>query len=182
MTKSNEVKLQFIQLRAEGNSYDKIAKKLDISKSTCSAWEKFFSAEIEERRAEELEELYNAYFMTKEGRIKQLGETLNNIEGALQEADLRELPAEKLLEYKLKYIDALKDEYTALNPSYSFQEGTDITQVLSALNDLYKRVRRGEVSKEQAQKESTVLSNILKAYDTVEIEHRLDLLENVMGD
>ena len=37
--KPQEVKQEYIKLRAEGKSYSFIADKLHISKSTCTKWE-----------------------------------------------------------------------------------------------------------------------------------------------
>lgn len=39
MMKPQGTKTEFIRLRAEGRSYNYIADKLHISKSTCSSWE-----------------------------------------------------------------------------------------------------------------------------------------------
>jgi len=66
-------------LRAEGKSYSAIAEQLHISKSTCTAWERELKDNIAELKQEQLEELYNSYFMTKEARIRKLGDTLENI-------------------------------------------------------------------------------------------------------
>ena len=38
--KDQETRQKFIKLRAEGNSFSKIANELDISKATCSEWQK----------------------------------------------------------------------------------------------------------------------------------------------
>ena len=177
----NETKAQFIQLRAEGYSYDKIADKLSISKSTCTAWERQFKEEIETMKHEQLKELYEMYFMTKEARIKKLGGTLSQIEDALDDADLTEIPPEKLLDYKLKYIDALKEEYTGSTVAYDLNQDADSRDIMKATGDLINRIRRGEISKEQARTESIVLANILRAYNTVEVEEKLEALENIVG-
>ena len=109
--KPQETKTEFIKLRAEGKSYSYIAEALHISKSTCTAWETELKDAIAELKQEQLNELYNSYYMTKEARIKKLGETLDEINTALTGRDLSELPPEKLLDFKLKYTEALKEEY-----------------------------------------------------------------------
>jgi len=50
--KENEEKQKFIELRAEGLSYDKISKEIAVSKPTLMKWEKEFSQEIKELRNE----------------------------------------------------------------------------------------------------------------------------------
>lgn len=55
--KPQEMKLEFIRLRAEGQSYDKIAEALHISKATCTAWERELKADISRLQQEQLNEL-----------------------------------------------------------------------------------------------------------------------------
>lgn len=161
--KSQETKTEFIKLRASGKSFDYIAKKLSISKSTCSSWEKELKDAIAELKQEQLNELYDAYFMTKEARIKKLGGVLDKIDDTLEQADLAEVPLEKL------YVQ------TANISKFSGQVTAD--GILKALGGLLERVQSGEVSQEQANRESTILANLLKAYDTVELQAQLDTLK-----
>ena len=179
--KPQEQKTEFIRLRAEGRSYSYIANTLHISKSTCSSWERELQDAIAELRQEQLNELYNSYAMTKEARVKKLGETLNGINEALEAVDLSEIPAEKLLDFKLKYMEALKGEYTGSGTPYRFTDRLDPKEIVTALGDLLNRIRAGEVTAEQANRESTVIANLLKAYDTVEVKAKLDALEAIVG-
>lgn len=179
--KPQETKTEFIRLRAEGRSYSYIADKLHISKSTCSSWEQELKGAIAELRQEQLSELYSSYAMTKEARIKKLGDTLESINTALDGADLSEIPPEKLLDFKLKYTEALKGEYTGSGTPYQFTDRLDPKEIVVALGDLLNRIRAGEVTTEQASKESTVIANLLKAYDTVEVKAKLDALEAIVG-
>lgn len=180
--KSQEQKTEFIRLRAEGKSYSVIADILHISKSTCTAWERELKDAITELKQEQLNELYSSYYMTKEARIKKLGDTLKNIDTALEMADLSQIPTERLLEYKLKYTEALKGEYTGSGTPYQFTANKiEPKDIVTALGDLLNRVRAGEVTPEQANRESTVLANLLRAYDTVEVKAKLDVLESLVG-
>ncbi|WP_236127819.1 helix-turn-helix domain-containing protein [Streptococcus sp. GS001] len=87
--KSQETKTEFVRLRASGKSFDYIAKELNISKSTCSSWEKELKDVIAELKREQLNELYDAFYMTKEARIKKLGGILDKIDSTLEQADLK---------------------------------------------------------------------------------------------
>lgn len=180
--KPQETKLEFIKLRAEGRSFGYISEKLGISKSTCNAWESDLKTAISELKQEQLNELYTAFFMTKEARIKKLGETLNKINNTLEAVDFNEIAPEKLLDFKLKYTEALKNEYAGngITPT-PLKEGIDARNILESLENLLERIRAGEVSVEQASKESVVLANILKAYDTIEVKSKLDALEAAIG-
>ena len=57
--KSQETKTEFIALRAQGKTFEHIAKELNISKSTCSAWEKELKTAIADLKQEQLNELYD---------------------------------------------------------------------------------------------------------------------------
>lgn len=172
--KSPETKTEFIALRAQGKTFEFIAKKLGISKSTCSAWEKELKDVIADLKQEQLNELYDTYYMTKEARIKKIGGILERIDDTLDNADLTEVPTEKLLDFKLKYTEALKAEYVQAGAVTDFGEQVTARGILEALGSLLGRVQRGEVSQEQASKESTILANLLKAFDAVEIQAQLD--------
>ena len=179
--KPQETKTEFIRLRAEGRSYSYIAEKLHISKGTCTEWERELKAQIAELKQEQLNELYTSYGMTKEARIKRLGDTLGKIDQALADTDLSMIPEEKLLDYKLKYTEALKKEYTGTETPYKLGSKIDARDIVNALGDLLERLRAGEITTEQAQRESGVLATLLKAYDTVEVKAKLDALEAVIG-
>ena len=179
--KPADVKTDFIRLRAEGKSYTAISQALRISKDTCSKWERELKFQIAELKKEQLNELYDSYYMFRAARIKQLGSTLSEINTALDRVDLSELPPERLLDFKLKYTEALKAEYIDLENVSPLKDNYDANDILNNLGDLLTRLRNGNVTPEQASRESIILSNVLKAYETVEVKERLDVLEQVVG-
>lgn len=179
--KPAELKQEYIRLRAEGRSYSYITDKLHISKSTCTKWEKQLEADIAQLKREELNTLYDSYHMKKEARIRQLGDTLERVDDALSGVDLTEVAPEKLLDFKLKYTEALQREYTGTEPAFKLGDSLQPTDIVNAFADLLNRVRAGEVTTEQANRESLILSNLLKAYDTVEVKTKLDELEAIVG-
>jgi hypothetical protein len=180
--KSSSEKQEFIKLRAEGRSFAYIAKELSLSKSTCSKWEAELEDEISLLKEKELHALYEAYQMKKEARIKRLGDTLSRIEDALASVDLLDMPPEKLLDFKLKYAEALQKEYLNPEASIKLKEDLQPKDIVKALADLLNRIREGSVTAEQAQKESTVLSNLLKAYETTELKEKVEMLESVLDN
>lgn len=176
----NEEKLKFIELRAKGYPYRLIAKELNISKGTLTAWNEELKTQIAEFKAEQLEELYHSYFMLKEARIRQLGETLKEINSTLQGKSLAELPADKLLDFKLRYLEALKDEFiepheTKIGPKLNAEK------IFDELIALLDRVRTGNISKDLAIKENYILTSMLKAYETITLEKKIAALESVIG-
>ncbi|MBQ2350502.1 MAG: hypothetical protein II393_04505 [Cytophagales bacterium] len=74
--KPAELKREYTRLRAEGRSYSYITQELHINKSTYTKLEQELRATIAQLKKEELNTLYEAYAMKKEGRTKLLGETL----------------------------------------------------------------------------------------------------------
>ena len=181
IVKSHEQKTEFIQMRAAGNSYAAISKKLHISKDTCHTWEKELKKEISKHKGEQLNELYTSYYMTRAARIKKLGDTLSSINSALDSANLTEIPPEKLLDYKLKYTDALKSKYIDTTPIPELGNSFGAKDIMGALGNLLDRIKAGEVTNEQAARESLVISNLLKAYDAVELKTKVDTLEAIVG-
>ena len=179
--KPNDQKNEFIRLRAEGKSYTAIGKELSISKATCTAWERELKAEIAEKKKEQLEEMYQAYYMTREARITKLGQALESIEDALSKADLTQVSPEKLLDYKLKYMEALKQEFIDTTPAIPLDDTFNPRDIIVVMADLLKRIRNREINLDQASKEMMVITNILKAYETVELKAKLEMLEDIVG-
>ena len=178
--KPQEMKLNFVHMRAEGKSYSAIAAALHISKATCTAWERELKEEIGRLQQEKLNELYTSYGMEKEARIRRIGDTLRRIDAALEEMDLSALPPDKLLDYKLRYAQALRDEFTGLTPPPAFGEGGTPEELKAAFTDIYERVRRGDITPEQAGQELKVLASILQAYQNTEAKERIDAMETII--
>lgn len=178
--KPAELKTEYIRLRAEGKSYSAICEQLHIAKATCTKWERELASQIDEIKRAELAELCESYGMTKEARIRRLGGTLEKINAALEQADFASIDPVKLLDFKLKYTEALKGEYVGTSPALD-TESIDAKGILAALGDLLNRVRAGEVTTEQAQKETMILSQLLRTYDAVEIKARVDELDAIIG-
>lgn len=178
---TTEAKLKFIELRAKGQSYSEISKELGISKGTCSSWESELQDKIAELESEKLKELYQSYYMLREQRIKNLGDTLSKIDDVLDEIDLREVPAEKLLDFKLKYTEMLKREYIDLNRSTEINSRSAAEDILAEGIEVLNDLRKGRISEEQASREVKIISEILRGYQAVELEDRLELLETVIN-
>lgn len=178
--KPREQKTEFIRLRAEGRSYSTIAGELHISKSTCTAWERELAGEIAELKQEQLEDLYNAYYMTKEARIKTLGETLEKINAAIEEADLRDIPPERLLDLKLKYAAALKEEYISPAP-FTFVGEIAPKNIMAIMGDLINRISAGDIQPDRAGKVSAAMIKILQIYSKAEREASAEELIGAPG-
>jgi transposase-like protein len=111
-----KVKQRFMELRAKGYSYDKIAKELGKAKQTLIDWSIELQEEIANLKAMELEELYGKYYLLKENRLQTFGELLDKMKQEVTTRDLSEVPTGKLLELLLKYGDRINEEM--VEPQY----------------------------------------------------------------
>jgi len=107
-----EQKEKFIELRAKGYSFDKIAKELGRAKQTLIDWSKELEEEIANHKALELEALYEKYYLHKETRLQTFGELLGKIKKEVEGRNLSDVSTEKLLELYLKYQAQIKEEIT----------------------------------------------------------------------
>ena len=104
-----ETKRRFIELRAKGYSFDKIAKELGKAKQTLLDWSRELDQEIAQAKALELDSLYESYSLYKEARLKTLGEILSKLKKEVDNRDLTDLPTDRLLDLFLKYEGVVKD-------------------------------------------------------------------------
>jgi IS30 family transposase len=109
---SLEIKEKFIELRAQGYSFDKIAKELGKAKQTLVDWSRELQEEIANRKALELEALYEKFYLLKEHRLKTFGGTLSKLQKEIENRNLSDVPTDKLLDLQLKYLTFIRDEYT----------------------------------------------------------------------
>ena len=133
--KGTETKQEFIQLRAKGLSFDKIAKELKMAKQTLIDWSKEFEEEIANLKALELEALQEQYFLMKQDRLKNFGNTLNKLREEVEKRNLKDLPTDKLLELYLKYNNQVKEEI--IDPAFkSSQDIREEQEEREALGEL----------------------------------------------
>ena len=116
MSKTLDEKQQFIELRAKGYSYQKIADELAISKPTLIDWSKDeqTSKDIHNQRTLYLDELQEKYAMTKRHRIAMFGEVLSRAKAELDKRDLSEMSTDKLITMVIKLSDTLRQDETEL--------------------------------------------------------------------
>lgn len=130
-----ETKERFIELRAKGWSFDKIAKEIGKAKQTLINWNKELEDEIANRKALELEALYEKHYLLKENRIETFGAMLTKIKKEVESRDLSDVPTDKLLDLFLKYNSQIKEEI--VEPIYkSSQELIEERQDRELLEEL----------------------------------------------
>ncbi len=135
-----QTKEKFIELRAKGWSYDKIAKELGKAKQTLIDWSKELEIEIANLKALELEALYEKHFLLKENRLQTFGTMITKIKEEIESRDLSDVPTDKLLDLLLKYENQVKDE--VIEPTYRSsqevkeeREDKELLETLTRLQD-----------------------------------------------
>lgn len=169
---STEKRAEFIELRAKGLSYSKIAEKLHISKSTCTSWAKEYEAEIAERKEAKIEELNSMYALDKASRLERLGKTRQAIDTALEGKDLSDLSADLLLKYKLKVEEQIRAEYH--DPSEEPFIDYNTEETVKALGKLYRRQEKGEVTPAQAKAQLSTITALSQAERILENEKQFE--------
>lgn len=94
--KDQETKEQFIELRAKGWSYDRIAKELQTSKQTLFKVEQGIHLRNSQPSAIELQAFQKRYYLLKEKRFELFRDKVQTIKDELDRRDLKDIPAEKL--------------------------------------------------------------------------------------
>ena len=97
-----EEKKQFIKLRANGLSYDKIIKEMGKAKATLLKWGRELQEEIGTARSIELESMYEEHGMLREQRLRFHGQTLQRMREEIEGRELSEVPTPRLMELYLK--------------------------------------------------------------------------------
>jgi hypothetical protein len=103
------VKEQFVELRARGWSFDRIAKDLKVSKQTLINWSRELALEISNLRGIEHESLLEQYTLTREGRIEFLGDLVKKLREELASRSLATVSTERLVDLTLKVGEEWKE-------------------------------------------------------------------------
>jgi len=116
--KDQETRARFVELRAKGWSYDRIAKELSVSKQSLINWSKELALQISNLRAIELEALQEEYCLLKRQRIEMLGQKIKSVKEELEKRNLADIPTEKLFNILFKGHAILGQDV----PELTFQE------------------------------------------------------------
>lgn len=186
----NELKSQFIELRAKGLSIRAIAKELQLAPQTISNWQVEMEEEIARLKAIELEALYEEFHLLKAHRLRKLGSQLSTIEEEISKRELTDVPTEKLMDLQIKFLDELRKEH--VEPRYLSDEdlkdlkckfGTkmDTEEISVEICRVLLRYRAGLLDTIRANKELALLQAMLKAEDQVVLAAKLEKLETLLG-
>ena len=100
-------KNEFLSLRAQGLSFDKISEKLKINKKTLIRWNKDKINEINSLKESAFESMMESLQVSTQNRVKMLADELNKINSALTNRNYNNYRVTELLNYKMKVISEL---------------------------------------------------------------------------
>ncbi len=106
---------EFISLRADGVSFDKIAKELKLSKATLIQWSKLLESEIKEFQFLALAEVKRVYSHNARSKYEMLIKQLTKIDNAILDADLTKESIKDLIFVKnslLQQLGAIESDTT----------------------------------------------------------------------
>ena len=104
---------EFILLRADGISFDKIATQLKVSKATLIQWSKLFENEIKEIQFEAFIKIKELYVFNTQSRYKNLLEQLKIIDDGIVNTDLSKATIKDLFTIKndiLMQVDKIENK------------------------------------------------------------------------
>lgn len=133
---NTETQERFIELRAAGLSFDKIAAELEVSKTTLLKLNRKLAGEIERLKFINFEALAEKYKMLKTSRLETLGKLLEKVDSALEAADFSALSPDRLVMLKLKLAESLKAE---LAGSFDIEKSA-LTNIIDGEKDYILKV------------------------------------------
>ena len=112
--KDLKTKEKFVELRAEGRSFDSIADELKMSKTTLIKWSQELDREISNAKFFAYQRLTEQYKITNQERINCLMRKLQEINKALDKKDYNELSVKELLNIQEKLENKLLNEISEM--------------------------------------------------------------------
>ncbi len=105
MSYGNDTKMAFVLQRAQGNSFDKIAEDLGVSKQTLIKWQGELFAQIREQEYYEIQNITESFEVTRRQRFgvtaKLLGAVLAELTRRADTEQLAEMTTDKLVNLAL---------------------------------------------------------------------------------
>jgi len=138
MTKTNEDIQKFIELRASGLSFDKIAQETGTSKPVLLKWSKDYQQELEQAFFFELQDILSQYEVMRRGRVDVIAETLQSalteLRARAQAGNFGDLSTDKLLKVVLMLEARLERETGSRR--LEFSDARNLDYLLGAFVDV----------------------------------------------
>lgn len=132
----NAKQREFILLRADGLSYDKIASQLKTTKSTLIQWSKLFEEDIKELQFHAMAELKETYTWNLKSKYETLLKQLQKIDDAILKAGLSDTSIKDLFTIK----QALVYQLETIEKKVSIKSNVVTTNILGQKEDIPMRL------------------------------------------
>lgn len=106
--KDTRIKEAFIEHRAAGMSFDKIASEIGVSKQTLINWSKEMQADLANAKTIARDSYLRRLELHEQGRLELLGEIQHSLKKEVRLRDLSQIPTDKLIELILKISRVLE--------------------------------------------------------------------------
>jgi hypothetical protein len=136
---------EFLTLRADGLSFDNIAKKLKVHKTTLIEWSKIYSDEISDLQFINLQQLKEEYKHTTTERYKQLLKHLNKIDEAIEAIDLKTANIKDLMQVRNELLDKISEIEDKAEHTTSLKEPNISNQFLILEDDIPIKAKLDEL-------------------------------------
>lgn len=183
----SELQTRFVELRAKGYSYARIADQLHVSKGTMTAWSRELEGDIATLKALELESLQEEYYLLKEGRIRLLGGLLRRLMVEAESRDLSDVPTDKVLDLILRTYKELQLERVEVRPLEEevqrSKTGPKLNSIetVGALEETLRRYQTGLIDETQARTELSLCLGLLRGQEQAVMEDKLDRILAVLS-
>ena len=105
-----EQRQRFLELRSAGHSYNKIAAKLKVSKSSLVRCSRELTNELKNAKALELEGIREEFMVSREHRLRIMGTQLSKLTQEVLKRDLTEVPTWRIFDMQRKIIAQIAKE------------------------------------------------------------------------
>ena len=134
MTKTNDEVQKFIELRARGLSFDKIATETGTSKPTLLKWARDYQQELEQAQYFEVQNLLAQYEVMRRNRVEVIAETLHmalvELRARAQAGNFADMTTDKLTNMCLVLENRLERETGSKR--LEFSDARNMEYLLSA--------------------------------------------------
>ena len=116
---------RFIELRARGVSYRKIAAEINVATSTLVRWSQVFAVDIKNLEKIERELFEHEYLLDRKHRMKVYATQLNNIAQELMARDLKDVPTPRLFDLQKQLNGEMQEQCPKLPFGKEFPRGCE---------------------------------------------------------
>lgn len=113
MAHTKEEQEKFIELRARGLSFEKIATEIGVSKTTLIKWQVEFSTVISNLEYYELQQLLELHKLHRRANLEDTATLLESVNKAVKDRDLNKESLKDLLSLKRELIESLEKQKEA---------------------------------------------------------------------